>query len=35
MTLASEVQGLVVGWQLYAITNDPLAIGLAVLTGWL
>ncbi|MDB4905222.1 MAG: transporter permease [Gemmatimonadetes bacterium] len=28
MTLASQVQGVVVAWQIYAITHDPLSLGL-------
>lgn len=28
ITLAIQIQALVVGWQLYAITNDPLSLGL-------
>lgn len=28
MTLASQVQAVVVGWQVYALTRDPLALGL-------
>ena len=28
MTLASQVQAVVVGWQVYEITHDPLALGL-------
>jgi MFS family permease len=28
MTLASQLQAVVVGWQVYAITHDPLSLGL-------
>jgi MFS family permease len=28
MTLGSQLQGVVVGWQVYAITHDPLSLGL-------
>ncbi len=28
LTLASQIQGVVVAWQIYAITKDPLALGL-------
>jgi len=28
MTLATMIQGTVVGWQIYALTNDPLSLGL-------
>ncbi|HYD55250.1 MAG TPA: MFS transporter [Gemmatimonadaceae bacterium] len=28
MTLATQVQAVVVGWQIYALTKDPLALGL-------
>ncbi|MBA3671828.1 MAG: MFS transporter [Gemmatimonadaceae bacterium] len=28
MTLGSQLQGVVVGWQVYSITHDPLALGL-------
>ncbi len=27
-TLASQIQGVVVGWQIYELTNNPLALGL-------
>ena len=29
MTIAVQIQGIAVAWQLYAATNDPLALGLA------
>jgi MFS family permease len=29
MTLAVQIQGIAVAWQIYAATNDPLALGLA------
>jgi len=28
MTLATQIQAIVVGWQIYALTHDPLALGL-------
>ena len=28
MTLASQMRAVVVGWQIYALTHDPLALGL-------
>ena len=28
MTMATQIQGIVVGWQIYAITHDPLSLGL-------
>jgi MFS family permease len=28
LTLATQLQGVVVGWQIYALTEDPLALGL-------
>ncbi|MDE3153089.1 MAG: MFS transporter, partial [Gemmatimonadota bacterium] len=28
MTVATQIQGIVVGWQIYAITHDPLSLGL-------
>jgi MFS family permease len=28
MTIATQIQGIVVGWQIYAITHDPLSLGL-------
>src|SRR5829696_5465901 len=28
MTLASQIQAVVVGWQVYALTRDPLALGM-------
>ena len=28
MTLASQIQAVVVGWQIYALTRDPLALGM-------
>jgi hypothetical protein len=28
-TLAQQVQAVVVGWQIYALTHDPLALGLS------
>src|SRR5512137_1867661 len=28
ITLAIQIQGVVVGWQIYEITNDPLSLGL-------
>jgi MFS family permease len=28
MTIATQIQGVVVGWQLYAMTRDPLVLGL-------
>ena len=28
MTLSSQIQGVVVAWQIYAITHDPLSLGL-------
>ena len=28
LTFATQLQGLVVGWQIYALTKDPLALGL-------
>ena len=28
MTIATQIQGVVVAWQLYAITHDPLVLGL-------
>ena len=28
ITLASQLQAVVVGWQVYAITHDPLSLGL-------
>jgi len=28
MTLASQVQGVVVSWQIYDVTRDPLSLGL-------
>ncbi len=28
MTLATQIQGIVVGWQIYTITHDPLSLGL-------
>lgn len=28
MTIATQIQGVVVGWQLYAMTHDPLVLGL-------
>ncbi len=28
MTLGAQIQGIVVGWQIYAITHDPLSLGL-------
>ena len=27
-TIASQIQGVVVGWQIYELTNNPLALGL-------
>ena len=27
-TLAQQIQAVVVGWQIYALTHDPLALGL-------
>ncbi len=29
--VALQIQGVVVGWQMYEITNDPFALGLIVL----
>ena len=28
LTLATRIQGLVIGWQIFKLTNDPLALGL-------
>ncbi|MFD2783845.1 MFS transporter [Hymenobacter rubripertinctus] len=28
LTLATRIQGLVIGWQIFELTNDPLALGL-------
>ncbi len=28
MTVATQIQGIVVGWQIYTITHDPLSLGL-------
>src|SRR3954467_8059947 len=28
MTLASQIQAVIVGWQVYTITHDPLSLGL-------
>ena len=28
LTFATQIQGIVVGWQIYAITHDPLSLGL-------
>ncbi|HEX5970759.1 MAG TPA: MFS transporter, partial [Gemmatimonadaceae bacterium] len=28
MTIASQIQAVVVGWQVYEITHDPLSLGL-------
>ncbi len=28
ITMATQIQGIVVGWQIYAITHDPLSLGL-------
>ncbi|MGH7688319.1 MAG: MFS transporter [Terriglobia bacterium] len=28
MTMATQIQGIVVGWQIYEITHDPLSLGL-------
>ena len=32
VTIAVQIQGIAVGWQIYSITNSPLALGLAGLT---
>jgi hypothetical protein len=29
VTIAVQIQGIAVGWQIYEITNSPLALGLA------
>ena len=28
MTLAAQIQGVVVSWQIYDVTRDPLSLGL-------